>query len=179
MTDLIVFRSKVFSNSTRYHAPLGQDSSGRFDMNQRTNDALPTPQKILTGPPRTQPGRFGGGGTNPMPSSNEQIPRFSSISSRNQPTQVVDSSASNSMWNADQNNKPNFSSNSSGFSNQRAFGQQQQQQQQSGSSQFIVNNRMDENRTSIINSSNRLPSNNTDNQQPSFEQKRSYGMKIE
>ncbi len=38
---------------------------------------------------------------------------------------------------------------------------------------------MDENRTSIINNSNRLPSNNTDNQQPSFEQKRSYGMKIE
>src|SRR5271155_1888160 len=98
---------------------MGQDLSGRLDMNQRTNDVLPAPQKILTGSSRTQPGRFGAATTtNQIPSSNEQIPRFSNVNNnRNQQSQVVDSTSSNSIWNKDQNNKS--------IGNQQTFGRQQ------------------------------------------------------
>jgi hypothetical protein len=167
------FRSQVFSNSTRYHSTVGQGMSGRLDMGQRTNDVLPAPQKILTGAARGQPGRFGA--TNQTSSSsNEQMPRFSNIANRNQPSQqqTVDSNPSNSIWNKDQNNKSSFSSNSVG--NQQTFGRQQQ----SGPSQFGINQKIDDNKPSITQNSNRFVSMNSDNQQSSSEQKRSFGREI-
>jgi len=141
-------------------------------VGQRTNDALPPPQKILTGPPRIQPARFGAT-SNQTPSSNEQISRFSNVTNRNQQqqSQTVDSSSSNSVWNKDQNTKPNFPGNNP--ANPQTFGRQQ-----SGSSQFGTNQRTDDNKTSITNNQNRFPSNTSDNQQSSFEQKRSFGIKI-
>jgi hypothetical protein len=136
-------------------------------MGQRTNDVLPAPQKILTGPARTQPGRFGAT-ANQIPSSGEQISRFSNVNNRNQQqSQPIDSTSSNSVWNKDQNNKSSFPGSNVG--NQQTFGRQQ-----SGSSQFGMNQRTDDNKIS----QNRFGSNNSDNQQSSFEQKRSFGKKI-
>ncbi len=114
-------------------------------MGQRRNDVLPAPQKILTGATRSQPGRFGGA-PNQVPSSNEQIPRFSAVSNRNQQpqSQPVDSTPSKPMWNKDQNDRPGFTG--SGVANQQTFGPQQ-----TGSSQFGTNQRIDDNKTSITN----------------------------
>ena len=149
---------------------MGQDSSGRFDGNQRPND-LPSPQKILTAPSRTQAGRFGGG-TNTVPQSNEQVPRFPSFNNRNQPSQSADSSASNSTWNNDQNKKSTFSSGGNGnFSNQ-----QNNNRSQFDSMKITVNSNMDENRTVTMNNTSRFSSNNNDNQQSSYEQRRPVGM---
>jgi hypothetical protein len=149
---------------------MGHDLGGRLDIGQRTNDVLPAPQKILTGATRTQPGRFGST-TNPIPSTNEQISRFSNVSNRNQQSQSIDSTSSSTMWNKDQNNKSNFSGNS--LSNQQTFGRQQ-----TGPSQFGMNQRTDDNKLSITNNPNRFTSNTSDNQQQSsFEQKRSFRMK--
>jgi hypothetical protein len=172
MIDVIVFRTKVYSNSARNHPSMGQDPSGRFDANQRPND-LPSPHKLLTAPPRAQPGRFGAG-ANTAPQSTEQVPRFSGFSNRSQPSQAADSSTSHSMWNNDQNKKSNFSSGNGDFSNQQNYKQSQFEPMQ-----ITVNSRMDENRTVSMNNPSRFSSNNNDNQQSSYEQKRPFGMQIE
>ena len=154
---------------------MGHDSSGRFNMNQRTNDDLPAPQKILTGAARTQPGRFGGGNQafSAASSSNEQTPRFANAGNRNQQQpQTVESTSSNSMWNNDQNVKPSFGGNN--MTNQPSFNRQQ-----SGSAQFSANQRTDDNKISMTNNSNRFASTNNDNQPSSFGQKRSSGIEIE
>ena len=127
---------------------MHQDFSGRSDMGQRTNDVLPAPQKILTAPSRTQPGRFG-----TTPSSGDPVSRFSALGNRNQ-----QSNESNPMWNKEQNNQSNFNT------NQQAFGRQQ-----SGPSQ-----RLDENKPPSMNTQNRFQS----DQQASFAQKRPFGMKV-
>jgi hypothetical protein len=151
---------------------MGQDVSGRANMSQRTNETLPAPQKILTGAPRTQPGRFGGGNQafSAASSSNDLIPRFSNAGNRNQQQSqtVVEPTSSNSMWNSGPNVKPSFSGNNN-IPSQPSFGRQQ-----SGGNQ-----RTDDNKISMTNNPNRFSATNHDNQPSSFEQKRSSGIEIE
>lgn len=130
-------------------------------MNQRTNDGLPAPQKILTGSARAQPGRFSGP-TNNITSGNEPTARFSSITNRNpQQSQPMDSTSSNPAWNKDQN-----------FGNQPGLGRQP----------VGMNQRTDDNKISSSNNQNRFGTNNSDNRQQqsssSYEQKSSMGMKM-
>lgn len=153
-----MYRTQVFSNSHRYF----DSSGGRSDTRPRADDGLPPPQKILTGPPRSQMGRFTSGPNSTAP-SNEPPPRVSSFANRNQQTQPT-----NSSWISDQNNKPN--NNSTGFSNQSTFNRQQ-----SNPSQSNNNQRTDENQPSGFSNASRFPSNNPAERQQSFEQKRSYG----
>ncbi|CAF4858871.1 unnamed protein product [Rotaria sp. Silwood1] len=150
--------SQIYNNSNKHHHD--QDLTGRFQMTHRTNDILPTSTNI----PRTQPGRFGTGNltTSVISSSNEQIPRFTNINNRNnqQYSQTIDSIPSNSLWNKEQNMKPNFN-----ITNQQTF-----TRQLSNSSN---NQRTDDDKISMANNQNRLSSIPYVNQQTSFEQKRS------
>ncbi|CAF3651175.1 unnamed protein product [Adineta steineri] len=144
--------SQVFSNSNKHHSTMRQDlSGGHFNMNQRTNDILPTPPRTLTGASRMQSGRFSGENQSlsKPSSSNEQMARFSSANNRNQQPQTAEPT-----WN---NPKPTFDNNN--MTNQQSFGRQPP-----GLSQFNNNQRMDDNKTS---STNRFPSSNYDNQQSS------------
>ncbi|CAF4415082.1 unnamed protein product, partial [Rotaria sp. Silwood2] len=164
--------SQVFSNSNKHHNTIGGDLSGRLPMTHRTNEILPTPPNILAGASRTQPGRFGTGNpvTSTMPLTNGQIPRFGNITNRNsqQYSQTIDSTASNSTWNKEQNNISSFN-----VTNQQPFARQQ-----SSSSQFGFNQRTDDDKISMANNQNRLSSTNFDNQQVSFEQKRSFASRF-
>ncbi|CAF1033127.1 unnamed protein product [Rotaria sordida] len=157
--------SQVFSNSNKHPSTINQDLSGRLSMTHRTNDILSTSSNILTGPSRTQPGRFGTGNSTAsvIPSTNEQIPRFTNLTNRN--NQTVDSTTSNSIWNKEQTNKSNFN-----ITNQQSFGRQQ-----SSSSQFNNSQKTDDDKISMTNNNqNRLSSMHYDNQQVSYEQKRSF-----
>lgn len=152
----------MFSNSHRY-----SESAGRFDKRTRPEDGLPPPQKILTGPQRSQVGRFGAG-TNSTAPSNEPPARIQSFTDQNPQSQPMNSLASNASWNSEQNNKSNY--NSTGFSNQSTFNRQQ-----SNPSQHNQYQRTDENQPSAFGNSNRFPSNTSANQQQPVEPKRSYG----
>lgn len=164
----LTYRTQIFSNSTRNHATAGQDVTRHLAMGQRTNDTSTTSSNMFSGASRSQPGRFSTTTTNPPGSivspTKESMPRFSNTTNRsNQPT------TPNSAWNREQTNNSNFTSASNNHNtspNQQSF-----PRQQTGSSNFGNNQRNEQMQTN----QHRFSSAQHDNQQGSFEQKRSFG----
>ncbi|CAF3378098.1 unnamed protein product [Rotaria socialis] len=170
-----VIESQVFSNSLRHHPKNNQDSTERAPFSQRSNGNLPTSSNMMSGAPRSQPGRFSSttdSTASVLSSTKAQIPRFSNAHNRNiqQYSQTADSTASNSMWNKEQNNKTNFGT-SDALPNQQSYGRQQSDSFHHGNVQ-----RPTDDKVSIPSNQNRLSSMPHDNQQPaSSEQRRTFG----